>query len=152
RAVVGQQQQAFAVVVEPTGRIDVRDADEFGERAARRLAAIGELAEHPVRLVEQDQHGDRGRTNPFTSNGRRETGDGKRLTWELRRARRMTAKIFLRALRVLRGSVFRFRPFARWSRAKRTRLRYCLSLSLSAAGALSLPCEKIASPCGLTNF
>src|SRR5690606_20018773 len=97
-------------------------------------------------------HVKRGDGRRETKEGRREMGDGKRLTWETRRARRMTAKIFLRALRVLRVSVFRFRSFARWSRAKRTRLRYCLSLSLSAAGALSLPCEKIASPCGLTNF
>jgi hypothetical protein len=58
-AVVGQQQQSLTVVIETTGRIDIRHADEFGQRAPRRITAVGELAQHAVRLVEQDQHGKR---------------------------------------------------------------------------------------------
>ena len=56
-AVVGQQQQPFAVVVETAGRVHVRRQPEPGQRRPRRHAAVGELAKHPERLVEGDQHG-----------------------------------------------------------------------------------------------
>ena len=52
RAVVGQEQQAFAIAIEPAGRIDSRDRDEVLEsRAAIRVA---ELAEDVVGLVKGD--------------------------------------------------------------------------------------------------
>lgn len=45
--VVGQQEQSFAVEVEPSSRIDILLGDEIRER--RRTFAISELAEHAVR-------------------------------------------------------------------------------------------------------
>src|SRR3546814_7005084 len=58
RAVVGQDQQALAVAVEPTGGVHAGDVDIVGKRRARlRRPAIGELRQDAVRLVEQDQAG-----------------------------------------------------------------------------------------------
>lgn len=51
-AVVGQQKQTFAVGIEPPGGIDPRYIDEIRKRQAARLWR--ELAQHVVRLVEQD--------------------------------------------------------------------------------------------------
>jgi hypothetical protein len=52
--IVGEQQQTFAVVVEPTGRAYPWHADEFGQRAPAFL--VSELAQDIERLVEQDEH------------------------------------------------------------------------------------------------
>ena len=57
-AVVGQQQQPFAVAVQPAGGIDAGHIDEVRQRRARGLRClVGELAEHAIGLVEQDQPG-----------------------------------------------------------------------------------------------
>ncbi len=56
RTVVGEQQQAFAVVVQPSRRIDARRQAEPGQRRTRRYAAVGELAQDVERFVEGDQH------------------------------------------------------------------------------------------------
>jgi len=55
--VVGEQQQAFAVVVQAPCRIHVPGQAETGQRRPRRLAAIGELAQHVEGFVEGDEHG-----------------------------------------------------------------------------------------------
>ncbi|MNV86581.1 hypothetical protein D3C71_1806280 [compost metagenome] len=55
-AVVGEQQQAFTVVVQAPGGIHVGRQAKTGQRRARRLAAIGELAQHVEGLVEGDEH------------------------------------------------------------------------------------------------
>lgn len=56
--VVGQQQQPFAIAVEPPRRIDARHIDELRQRRARgRTVHVGELAEHVIRFVEQDYPG-----------------------------------------------------------------------------------------------
>ncbi len=52
--VVGQQQQTFAILVQPSSRIDVLLPDEVGQRAAS--VHIGKLTQHPVGFVECDQH------------------------------------------------------------------------------------------------
>jgi len=53
RAVVGEQQQAFAVVIQPAGRVDVGHGDVIGQG---RPAVVGtELAQHAKRLVECQQ-------------------------------------------------------------------------------------------------
>ena len=54
-AVCAQNQQAFGVVVQPSGSAKARRVHEVGERAA--ALAVGELAEHGVGLVEQDHVG-----------------------------------------------------------------------------------------------
>jgi len=64
-ALVGEQQQAFAVVVQPPSRVDLPGQAEFGQRAPPRRAAIGELAQHVEWFVEGneqgvDRRGDRG--------------------------------------------------------------------------------------------
>src|SRR3546814_3774783 len=56
RAVVGEQQQALAVVVQPAGRIDARRQSELRQRAPRRHAAIGELAQDVEGFVEGEEH------------------------------------------------------------------------------------------------
>jgi len=53
-AVVGQQKQTFAVVVEPPGCAHLRLRNEFCERAPAFL--VGELTQDIERLVEQDEH------------------------------------------------------------------------------------------------
>ena len=54
-AVVGQEKQAFAIVIEPAGRVDVGDWNQRRERRpARRVA---ELTEHAVGFVECDRCG-----------------------------------------------------------------------------------------------
>lgn len=53
-SIVREQQQAFAVMVEPPGRAYLRYRNEFGERAPAFL--VGELAQDIKRLVEQDEH------------------------------------------------------------------------------------------------
>jgi hypothetical protein len=53
-SVVGEQQQSFAVAVEPARGIDARRLDVVGEGRATFL--VGELGQHPVGLVEQNQH------------------------------------------------------------------------------------------------
>jgi hypothetical protein len=51
-AIVGQDQQAFAVGVEPARRIDLRNRNEVFQR---RLAAFrAELAKNAVRFVEEN--------------------------------------------------------------------------------------------------
>src|SRR3546814_16465391 len=56
RAVVGQDQQALAVAVEPAGGVHAGDVDIVGKRRARlRRPAIGELRQDAVRLVEDRQ-------------------------------------------------------------------------------------------------
>ena len=57
-AVVGEQQQSFAVQVQPPGDIDARQRDEAGQGGAA-LGAVGELGQHAVGFVEQDQPGHR---------------------------------------------------------------------------------------------
>jgi hypothetical protein len=54
-AIVGEEYQTLAVIVEPPRRIDTLHRDEVGQRAPAR--PVGELAEHVERLVEGDQHG-----------------------------------------------------------------------------------------------
>ena len=55
-AVIGEQEQALAVAVEPPRRIDAGDVDIVRQGRTRRLgAAIGELAQHAIGFVEQDQ-------------------------------------------------------------------------------------------------
>jgi hypothetical protein len=53
RSVVGEQQQALAVVVEPPRGIDAGHRNEIGERHATGDRA--ELAQDPIGLVEQQQ-------------------------------------------------------------------------------------------------
>ena len=53
-AVVGQQEQPLAVVVEAPGRVDAGHRHVVGE--GRPSTGIGELAEHAEGLVEEDQH------------------------------------------------------------------------------------------------
>ncbi|MNL83602.1 hypothetical protein D3C87_2112960 [compost metagenome] len=56
RAVVGQEQEALAVVVEPADGIDARHVDEVLQAGMAGL--VGELAEDSVGLVEdQVAHG-----------------------------------------------------------------------------------------------
>jgi hypothetical protein len=56
--VVGQQQQPFAVPIQPPRRIDPAHVDELRQRRARRGGArVGELAEDVVGFVEEDQAG-----------------------------------------------------------------------------------------------
>ncbi len=52
--IVGQQQQAFGIHVQASGRIDVFFPDVVGQ--GRTPLGVGELAQHAVGLVEQDQH------------------------------------------------------------------------------------------------
>ena len=44
------------VVVQPARRVHIRRQPEPGQRPTRRIAAVGELAQHVVGLVEGDQH------------------------------------------------------------------------------------------------
>lgn len=60
RAVVGEQQQAFGIVVEASGRVNAGQVDEIGQHRATVLVA--ELAEHQEGLVEKNQAGHGGRT------------------------------------------------------------------------------------------
>src|SRR5438093_1094558 len=53
--VVGQKDEALAVVVEPAGGVDVGHGHVVGERPSP--GPVRELAEHGVGLVEEDQHG-----------------------------------------------------------------------------------------------
>ena len=53
-AVIGEQQQSFAVVVQSTRRVHLGFSDEVGER--RPAVCIGELAQYLVGLVEKNQH------------------------------------------------------------------------------------------------
>ena len=54
-AIGGEQQQAFAVGVEPAGHIHTGQVDEILEAAP---APFGrELAQHAIGFVETDQHG-----------------------------------------------------------------------------------------------
>ncbi|MCY1437708.1 hypothetical protein D9M71_538810 [compost metagenome] len=52
-AIIGQQQQAFAVAVQSPGRVHARDIDVVLERRAP--FAVAELGQHVERFVEQDQ-------------------------------------------------------------------------------------------------
>ncbi len=52
-AVVGEQQQPFAVAVQPPGRVDPRNRDKPRQGSAR--LAIGELAQHAVGFVQRDE-------------------------------------------------------------------------------------------------
>jgi len=52
--IVGEQQQALAVVVEPSGRAHLRHRNEIGECAPAFL--VGELAQDIEWFVEQDEH------------------------------------------------------------------------------------------------
>ena len=54
-SIVGQEQQAFAVTIEPAGRIDPLDRDEFFERES--VAGVAELAQDVVGLEEGDGAG-----------------------------------------------------------------------------------------------
>ena len=51
--IVGEQDEPFAVVIEPPGGIDIGDIYEIGE-CARCLRGAGELAHDVVGLVEED--------------------------------------------------------------------------------------------------
>ena len=51
-AVVGQQHQAFAVIVEAAGRVDLGNGQMVGQRGLAILR--GELAQHLERLIEED--------------------------------------------------------------------------------------------------
>ena len=62
-AVVGQDQQSFRVLVESPGRVDIGNRDVGREIGHAVLA--GELAEHTVGLVEQNQGGHRGYSSPW---------------------------------------------------------------------------------------
>jgi len=55
RAVVGQEQQAFGIAVEPPGRVGPGQIEVVRERATP--CAVGELAQDVVRLVEQNERG-----------------------------------------------------------------------------------------------
>lgn len=52
--VIGQQQQAFGIDVEPAGGIYILRQSEAGQRRPRRHALVGELRQHAVGLVESD--------------------------------------------------------------------------------------------------
>ncbi len=52
RTVRGQHDQALAVGIQPPGGVDVWHVDKILQRRARAVA--GELAQHAVRLVEED--------------------------------------------------------------------------------------------------
>ena len=55
-AVVGQEQQAFAVMVKPAGWVNAREVYEIRERGPGRASAFGrELAEHAKGLVERNE-------------------------------------------------------------------------------------------------
>ena len=58
QAVVGEDEQALAVGIEPAGGIHAGHRQALGQGALAGLA--GELAEHVEGLVEEDQHGERG--------------------------------------------------------------------------------------------
>jgi len=51
-AVVGQQEEPFAIVIEPAGRVDILVRDELGQGAS--TIVVAELTEYLVRLIEQD--------------------------------------------------------------------------------------------------
>ena len=53
-AVIGQQQQAFGIDVEPAGGIHILRQPEPGQRRPRWHALVGELRQHAVGLVESD--------------------------------------------------------------------------------------------------
>gem|GEM_PF-2953451 len=53
-AVVSEQQQSLAVAVESTGGIDAGRLNVVGERRA--TLAVGELRQHSVGLIEEDEH------------------------------------------------------------------------------------------------
>ena len=60
RAVVGQEEQPFAVAIEPADRVDARDAHEVLE--GRPALGVGELAEDVVGLEEGEVAVPAGRT------------------------------------------------------------------------------------------
>jgi hypothetical protein len=51
---VGEQQQALAISIQPTRGIHAREVDEIGQAAPATAGFRRELAENPVGLVEQD--------------------------------------------------------------------------------------------------
>jgi hypothetical protein len=53
-AVVGEEEQSFAIGVKAAGGVDVGDWDEVGEGGARRDGSICELGENAVGFVEED--------------------------------------------------------------------------------------------------
>jgi hypothetical protein len=53
RAVVGEEQQALAVAIQPPRGVDIRDPDELFERGMTR-AFIRKLRKHAKRFVEED--------------------------------------------------------------------------------------------------
>jgi len=52
--VIGEQEQPFAVSIEPAGCIHARCLDVVGK--GRSTFPVGELREDPIRFVEQDEH------------------------------------------------------------------------------------------------
>ena len=52
-AIVGEQDESFAIVIEAPGGIDIGDVDEVGEGAGG-FGGRGELADDVVGLVEED--------------------------------------------------------------------------------------------------
>ena len=53
---IAQEEQALGIGVEAADGIDIARKTEFRQRAVGR-AVTGELAKHPVRFVEGDEHG-----------------------------------------------------------------------------------------------
>jgi len=51
--VVGQQQQAFAIGIQPPGRIHAGHGDEVFQSLSSRARGVGELCQHTVRLVKK---------------------------------------------------------------------------------------------------
>ena len=52
-SIAGKQQEAFAVGIQPTSGIDIRNLDEISQAAPGASSFRGELAQDPVGLVEQ---------------------------------------------------------------------------------------------------
>src|SRR5690606_15160479 len=72
RTVVGEQQQALAVVVQAPGRIHARRQPELRQRPPRRHAAVGELAQDVEGLVEGEEHScSRARSSKACNSGAR---------------------------------------------------------------------------------
>ncbi len=97
--VIGEQQQSLAVVVEPPGGTHARQLDELGECAP--AIAVGELAQHVERLVEQDQHG---KLQHLTAEARRRGGKAKSSCSLRLRASAVKIIIILTATRCRRGN------------------------------------------------
>ena len=53
-AVIGEQEQSFAILIETAHRIHAGNRYKFFQRRRCVAGFVGELAEHSIRLVEED--------------------------------------------------------------------------------------------------